>query len=297
MKPELIKSAFSDSPEVISLIEKRRNNKLLEQILEKASNPLPKELLEKIQVYKGDKGEDGKTPEKGKDFWTEEDINQLRDLIKPQKGKDYFTNDEIMAFLEAVKPVKGRDYFEGREGVDGKNGRDGKDGREYSEAELLNLITPLIPKPRTGQAGKDGKDGKNGRDAKPEVIVEALKSLKGEQAEQLGKALGKMIDISYIRNAQSFMFNKTKYKIEELMHGGGADSGGTIAFESPVGARNDTNLIFTVTNEPIYIILNGGQYFDGNGYTYTPNTITLSSPFPGPVGDQPTNFIMSAYLS
>lgn len=62
-----------------------------------------------------------------------------------------------------------------------------------------------------------------------------------------------------------------------------------ITVETPVGTVDDTNTTFTVTNEPKYIVVNGAQYFDGAGYTYTPGQIDLTSP----IGDN--GFIRSVY--
>lgn len=68
-------------------------------------------------------------------------------------------------------------------------------------------------------------------------------------------------------------------------------SGGTVNFETPVGTVNDSNTIFTVSNTPVYINVNGLVYTAGNGIfsSYSNPTITLSSP----VGTG--GFIQSAY--
>ena len=68
-------------------------------------------------------------------------------------------------------------------------------------------------------------------------------------------------------------------------------SGAAVTFETPVGDVNDTNTTFTVANNPIYLIINGMVYTEGNGtYTsYLAGTITLSTP----VGTG--GFIVSAY--
>lgn len=61
--------------------------------------------------------------------------------------------------------------------------------------------------------------------------------------------------------------------VTENIPGGG--SGGSIAFETPVGLINDSNVTFTVSNVPLYIVLNGSTYFEGDGYTLSGLTITM----------------------
>jgi hypothetical protein len=67
------------------------------------------------------------------------------------------------------------------------------------------------------------------------------------------------------------------------------NGGGGASFETPVGTVDDANVTFTVSNDPIYIVVNGAQYFSGAGYSYAGGTITLDNP----VGTG--GFIRSAY--
>lgn len=90
----------------------------LKEIYEKISTPDEKiiDLLEKIDREKL-KGEDGKTPE---------------------KGVDYFTDEEISDFLKKVTPKKGKHYH---------------DGKTPTREQLIELIIPLIPEPKNGKDG------------------------------------------------------------------------------------------------------------------------------------------------
>ncbi len=56
--------------------------------------------------------------------------------------------------------------------------------------------------------------------------------------------------------------------------------GTTLTVENPTGTVDDSNVTFTVTHQPLYIVVNGAQYTVGTGtYTsYLAGTITLSSP-------------------
>ncbi len=70
-----------------------------------------------------------------------------------------------------------------------------------------------------------------------------------------------------------------------------SSGGAGVAYETPVGAVDDSNTTFTVSHQPAYIIVNGAQYLVGTGtyVSYIAGTITLSSPVG--VG----GFIRSAY--
>lgn len=52
-------------------------------------------------------------------------------------------------------------------------------------------------------------------------------------------------------------------------------SGGGIAFETPVGLINSSNVTYIVSNIPLYIVLNGNTYFENDGYTLSGLTVTM----------------------
>lgn len=54
-------------------------------------------------------------------------------------------------------------------------------------------------------------------------------------------------------------------------------SGGGVNFETPVGTIDGANRTFTVSNTPLYIVLNGATYFENDGYTLSGLTITIIS--------------------
>jgi hypothetical protein len=90
----------------------------------------------------------------------------------PEKGKDYFTPEEIKNFKEEITPVKGKDYNDGKDGKDGKDGERGPKGDKGLSGIDGN----------DGKDGKEGKPGKNGKDGSPdtpEQIVEKITSLEG----------------------------------------------------------------------------------------------------------------------
>lgn len=59
--------------------------------------------------------------------------------------------------------------------------------------------------------------------------------------------------------------------------------------ETPSGTINGTNTVFTVSNTPVYVVIDGLTYVEGFGYTYLAGTITTS------VLVAPTSYIRSVY--
>ncbi len=99
------------------------------------------------------------------------------------------------------------------------------------------------------------------------------------------------LEMQDIRNYQAFIFNGKKYGMHEMMHGGSAASSAAISFETPVGAVDDSNVSFSVSNTPAFIIVNGAVYTAGSGIyaSFVAPVITLTSA----VGTG--GFIISAY--
>lgn len=133
-----LKKAFADDPTVIGQLNHQ-------EMMEKLADPssFAKGLRE---VFKG---EDGGTPEKGVDYFTDEESKQWKDeLLKgatPEKFKDYFTPEEINYIADGIRqglkdevtPIKGKDYFDGE---------DGKDGQDADEESMMQRLLTRIPK-------------------------------------------------------------------------------------------------------------------------------------------------------
>ncbi len=66
---------------------------------------------------------------------------------------------------------------------------------------------------------------------------------------------------------------------------------GSAIVETPSGSVNGSNLSFTVSNAPLYIIIDNQTYVQGFGYSYSGGTITVD-PTKAPY---PTSFIRSVY--
>lgn len=69
--------------------------------------------------------------------------------------------------------------------------------------------------------------------------------------------------------------------------GGGGGGGGGFSIETPTGSVNGSNVTFTVTQTPVYIVSDGTTYFDGAGYTIAGLTVTMTV--------APSSFIRNFY--
>lgn len=85
------------------------------------------------------------------------------------------------------------------------------------------------------------------------------------------------IDVSHIRNAESFLFNGKKYKIEELMRGAGGtqNSSGTAVYNEVVaGGGTAWTLANTPTTDSLRLFANGQRLTPGIDYMIAGDAIT-----------------------
>lgn len=150
-----------------------------------------------------------------------------------------------------------------------KNGEDGKDGRTATTEELLALMRPLIQHAMAEMSKP-----------LPELTDEFVKSIVQKmhalpEADKLEVSKG-------IRNAQSFIFNKTKYDISEMMHGAGASSSNISFVDNEIVAGSGTSWILSSTPVVGSVQLHGnGQFLIAGGidYTIVGTAITTVNPF------------------
>ena len=135
---------------------------------------------------RGEKGEDGKTP---------------------VKGVDYFTKDEINAWLKSVTPIKGKHYFDGKKGEMGETGLLGKDGKDADEDLIIAKILSEVPKPKNG---KDGKD----------AISPDLEKFKEEILDSINELKGKKLGVKDVDGLED-RINKLALKVEKNYGGHG----------------------------------------------------------------------------
>ena len=107
-------------------------------IQKKNSNPALTEILNRVQMMKGEKGDTG---EKG---------------YTPQKGKDYYSETEINSIITYIQS-KVKDGVQGEQGIQGLTGKDGNApirGVDYyttkDQEKILKDILNKIPKSKDG---------------------------------------------------------------------------------------------------------------------------------------------------
>lgn len=246
-----------------------------------------------MAAIKGDKGDKGDTPEKGKDYYTPEEIEQIAKEIEskirvpedgytPQKGEDYYTEDDISEIVELVQKKI-------RVPKDGRDGEDGKDA-EVDYDKIVRLVLPMLPK------GKEGKPGKDGTQITAEQIIALIKDkLSYNDLADLPTIFKGMAGAGYLReltdveiigeptNGYVIKWDSTKKKFVV-----GADTGGggsEINFadnETPGGTINGSNTAFTLAHPPsptasLMLILNGQFLTQGVDYTLSGDDITMTT--------------------
>ena len=213
-----------------------------------AINALVIALIGKIESVKGEKGDKGDMPVKGKDYWTDAEINEV-----------------IKYVLKYATPVKGKDYVDG---IDGKPGRDGK-----------SIVGEKGDKGEKGDIGPAGKDAEN--IDLDEVITPLNKKIDNGMARIDGRI--KLIDQRWHGGGITKVSTDTTLTglgtpTSPLSVVG---SGSVVAWKTPPESP-DPNVgtsIFTVgTSAPTDVIADGTTLFEGFGYTYTSPIITLTNP-------------------
>lgn len=276
-KPRAVRSAFLDDPEVMSLLAREGERTAFLDSL--------RELF---------KGEDGKTPVKGKDYFTKQDIEEIKqDVLKgatPVKFKDYFTESEILWLMASIReglkdevtPKKGVDYFDGT---------DGKNGKELDENAVFNRVFSNVV--------KQLPDVRKMVDAELTIIwgkleerLKDVKSVKDIVAEIKKKKLIAKQDINGMTMTDqrwhgggdvvaagtnvTITTNSSGQKVISASGGGGGLTEIVVS-----GIRDDSNVTFTALSEPSYLVINGAWYKPTGGaitWSYLAGTITLSSP-------------------
>lgn len=158
--------------------------------------------------------------------------------------------DEIARHLQSIDHLKGDP---------GDPGEPGLDATPVDEEALVGRIVSMLPIP------KNGEPGKNAVVDEDKIISQLISRLQKD----------KPLDISHIRNAQTFIKNGVQYKIEELMRGAGGSTGGGSTPLTPTGTVNGFNQVFGVVSQPSSVISDGATYFLGAGYSYSNGQITL----------------------
>ena len=200
-------------------------------------------------------------------------VKQLQTAIQNHK-KDIEKWDNYLKTHPIQKGDKGEkgDSIKGEPGesIKGDKGEPGKTVKQI--VKEIRVEQPIVTEKIIKETTKTEKIDED------KIIEDLLEKLKKEQ----------ILDLTHIKGAQTFIKDGIKYRVEELMHGGSKSSGGTgYTVETPSGTIDGTNVTFTVTAVPVYIISDGATYFANNGYTISGLTLTLTS--------APLGFLRSFY--
>jgi hypothetical protein len=187
--------------------------------------------------------------------------------------------------------------------------KEGTNGHTPTRAELTALMEPLIPEaiaideialansiqadiekklPQYATAFRDALELLSGDDRLDINAIRGIEELKGMIDGAVAKAGSKVgwgahpltIQQSGVVKAKvARVINFTGATVSLSPSGvitvaitGGAGGGYTV--ETPTGSVNGSNKTFTVTADPVYVVIDGITYFDGDGYTLAGTTIT-----------------------
>lgn len=147
-------------------------------------------------------------------------------------------------------------------GVPGKDADPGKPGQDavVDYPAIIDMIRPLIPVPKDGDPGKDATVDED------RIVSQLISRLQKE----------KPLDISHIRNAQTFIKDGVKYKVEELMRGAGGSSGsGSFTYNEVVsGSGTAWTLVAAPINNSLRLFANGQRLTPTIDYSLSGSSIT-----------------------
>lgn len=281
LKTSNLKKIFANDPEMLRILEGRENERVSLSFLKGEDGKTPKkgvdyftdgELAEVIKAA---------TPVRGKDYFTKEDIDDIRrNVARPRKGVDYFTPSEVKKFIELATPVKGKHYFDGMPGKPGKHGRSirGKDGSPDLPEEIaqkLNTLTAAV----NAEAIKGIK----------EMIEEFFAEVKKKRLISRQDIAGMPLDMSDQRWHGGGLSTVSH---DATLTGDGTPSSplsvvGAASFSilAATGTIDDSNLDFTFASLPIVLVINGGVYQQtGGAITWSWNAGLLTATLSSPVG-------------
>ncbi len=271
-----LKIAFQDDPETLRALEAEEQMEMMKSLAGGGQNAF----LESLKgVFKGD---DGYTPVKGKDYFTDEDFKSFKEeLLKgatPKIFKDYFTKDQIQGIIsdihdglkEAVTPVKGKDY---------RDGEDGEPGKDADPDEIIKEVLKQIPQVKELEAEElAGKLNKlNGK-----IESTAIKGL--PTVEEIVSVIkkGKMLELRDIKGARLDMS-------DQRWHGGGISN-----ITGLIQAGTNVTITGTgISSDPYIINSTGGGGGSPGGVQYD---VQLNDGAGGFAGSNDLNF-QGGYLT
>lgn len=129
------------------IILRRVKTKLALANRKKRKEEIKEEIEKSLEKIKGKDGEDGHTPIKGKDYYTPEEIKEIKKEVTPVKGKDYFDGKDGKSIVGPAGP-RGPRGLKGEPGENGKSirgpkgdkGEDGSPDTPYEIRDKLSLL-------------------------------------------------------------------------------------------------------------------------------------------------------------
>jgi len=132
------------------IILRRVKTKLALANRKKRKEEIKEEIEKSLEKIKGKDGEDGYTPVKGKDYYTPEEIKEIKKEVTPVKGKDYFDGKDGKSIVGPRGPIgpRGPRGLKGEPGENGKSikgpkGDKGEDGSPDTPYEIRDKLSTL----------------------------------------------------------------------------------------------------------------------------------------------------------
>lgn len=168
---------------------------------------------------------------------------------------------QIAQYDEQIRRLTTIDHLRGDPGYTPQKGIDYADGTSPAIEDIVEALKAHIPAPLQGTPGKDAQFDKEGF---KKELVDFLRETKP-------------LDISHIKNSQSFIKDGIKYKIEELMRGAGGSAGSLSGTqEKSTTVPNGVLTTFAFAHTPKVIVWNGAIQTLTDDYTVSGNNITFT---------------------
>lgn len=207
------------------------------------------EVTQKMQGPKGDKaiaGLDFPIPKDGKDYvLTQNDLKKVAKMVKVpivekviEIVKEQPLVTEMKTEVKVENPVTGFDIIQ----------------------KINNL--DILPELQIDIAHiRDLED-----------LLRKIELKYGKNVVASNRNLYQLLDVSIagIATNQSIKWNGTQWVAYTPTAGGYTKA-------TPTGSVNGSNITYTVTNEPVYVVADGTTYFDGAGYTYSALSIVMAN--------------------
>lgn len=191
-----------------------------------------------------------------------------------------------------------------KQGAPGRNGTNGHDGRNVTPQEVEEQVRRLFIQPTVTPeeiasvlfASKNFqkflqeslKHGEDGQDADMETVVPAVIAELARRGIDMANLEAR---IAEIRNHAATFGSAMRGGGDTIVAGSGVTitntvngnkqisaSGSTGAWKTPTPTPDGVTTVFTVTSQPIDVVADGIQMFDGAGYVYAALTITFTNP-------------------